>query len=1291
MSVKSYSRTTIKLFLIPIAFFFFSFNQPINSQTSVFVNEIHYDNASTDAGEAIEIAGPAGTNLSGWQLVLYNGASTSLKVYTTTNLSGIIPNLCGGYGTLVFNYPVNGIQNGDPDGIALVNNNVVVQFLSYGGVFTAADGPANGMISINIGVKESSTTPVGYSLQLTGSGLVYENFTWATASPNTFGACNTNQTFGGDNAPVITSTVPAINTTGIPVNSNITINFSEDVNVSGSWFSIIGSSSGLNSASVSGGPQSFILDPANDFTFGETVTVTFYSAFVTDTDLIDPPDNLAADYTFSFSIGFPQTGWVINEILADPANNISGDANGDGVINTSQDEFVEIVNNTGEPVNISGWALSDGVGVRHVFPFGTIIPHQGAIVVFAGGTPTGTFGEAIVQTASTGQLGLNNTGDRVALNNGSVDVAVYIYGSEGGTDQSITRDPDITGPEPLIRHALATGSGGALFSPGTQVNGMKFPGSTLPPVVKEIFEIQGPGLSSPFTNQVVTTRNNVVTAVGNDGFFIQTPSEKSDNDISTSDGIFVYTGTAPSVSAGDLVDVTAKVIEYYGFTEFSNPEISIVGTGQVPTPVPFNSYVPSPDQPQSSIEYEKYEGMLISIDGGTVTESNQRFASDINAEVYIVAGSNRAFREKGVQFPGLGIPSIPVWDGNPEVFELDPDRLGLQNRKINAGSSFDATGVLGYEFSGYEFWPISLTVREREIPVPVRSKTPDEFTVGSLNTYRLFDAVKDGTETVVSSAEYSRRLNKASLYIREVLNSPDILAVQEVEKLGVLVDLLNKITSDDPSVIYVPYLEEGNDIGGIDVGFLVRQDRVAVNAVTQLNKYETFIDPADGSVDILHDRPPLQLDGSFIINGIPSYPITVIAVHNRSLSDLESPTDGPRVRQKRLEQAQSIARTVQALQTADPEIKLVVTGDFNAYQFTDGYVDAVGQIMGDFIPEENLLSGEDLVNPNLINQVLNLPPEERYSYSFNGSAQVLDHSLTSSTLSRSVTGFAYGRGNADAAVDYIYNETSPLRCSDHDGLVLFVDATAPQIVLNEPTSIWPPNGKYTTFTITDFVQSVSDNGIQLPIESVYISKATSDEEEDAVGNGDANTLEDILIVDCSTIKLRAERAGSEDGRVYKVYLAAQDNSGNITTVVYSVGVPKSVKETAVAGIEKYVVLSNCVPPQINSFMIADNKSVSQQIESIPTHFVLEQNYPNPFNPETIIRFSLPEAGYVSIKIYDALGREVASLIDNHFNAGSYNAVWNSKDRNGSNVSSGIYFYRIQAGNFVDVKKMLLIR
>ncbi|MCJ7569997.1 MAG: ExeM/NucH family extracellular endonuclease [Anaerolineales bacterium] len=168
---------------------------PAKANTAVFINEIHYDNDGTDAGEAIEIAGPAETDLSGWSLVLYNGNGGA--AYNTTALSGTISDQQNGYGTLFFSYPVNGIQNGSPDGVALVNGSTVVQFLSYEGTFTAVDGPASGMDSVDIGVDEPYTTPVGYSLQLTGAGTVYDNFTWAVAQENTFGLVNTGQSFDG--------------------------------------------------------------------------------------------------------------------------------------------------------------------------------------------------------------------------------------------------------------------------------------------------------------------------------------------------------------------------------------------------------------------------------------------------------------------------------------------------------------------------------------------------------------------------------------------------------------------------------------------------------------------------------------------------------------------------------------------------------------------------------------------------------------------------------------------------------------------------------------------------------------------------------------------------------------------------------------------------------------------------------------------------------------------------------------------------------------------------------------
>lgn len=164
--------------------------------TPVFINEIHYDNTGTDIGEAIEIAGPAGADLTGWSIVLYNGSSSVLAPYDTRTLSGNIDDLGSGFGVVVENYPTNGIQNGGPDGMALVDaGGDVVQFLSYEGSFTALGGPADGLTSTDIGVSESSATPAGFSLQLVGSGSVYEDFSWSPPAPASFDSVNTEQQF----------------------------------------------------------------------------------------------------------------------------------------------------------------------------------------------------------------------------------------------------------------------------------------------------------------------------------------------------------------------------------------------------------------------------------------------------------------------------------------------------------------------------------------------------------------------------------------------------------------------------------------------------------------------------------------------------------------------------------------------------------------------------------------------------------------------------------------------------------------------------------------------------------------------------------------------------------------------------------------------------------------------------------------------------------------------------------------------------------------------------------------
>jgi hypothetical protein len=546
----------------------------------------------------------------------------------------------------------------------------------------------------------------------------------------------------------------------------------------------------------------------------------------------------------------------------------------------------------------------------------------------------------------------------------------------------------------------------------------------------EIWQIQGSGSSSPFNGQVVSTRDNVVTAVGPNGFFVQTPTARTDGNPETSDGIFVFTGSAPGVKVGDLVDVSGTVQEFFNFTEFANnPTVTVKSSGHpLPAAVPFDATTPSPKPPRSETELERFEGMRVEIASGVVAGPNQFFSSDPIAEVLIVASANRPFREPGIVFPGL--MNLPVWDGNPEIFELDPDRLGLPNAIIPAGSIFSATGVLGFEFGGYELWPTQLSFITPTLPRPVRARTSAEATIATLNLFRLFDDVNDPSlnEPVLSTTEYQGRLSKLSKYIREVMGAPDILAVQEAENVNTLQDLAARIQNDEANLSYAAHLMEGNDIGGIDVGFLARST-LKVNAVAQLGKSEIFT--FDGS--LLHDRPPLILQAE-----LPDgRSITVLNVHLRSLSGIDHPTDGLRVRAKRNEQARSVSLMVQNLQTTNPN--LVVIGDFNAFQFTDGYVDVLGQIMGTPADaSQALIPGTDNVNPDLVNAILSLPAEERYSFVFNGTAQALDHVLISQALQAAVSGMEYARGNADVPKSFETDTTTSLRSSDHDGLVLYL-------------------------------------------------------------------------------------------------------------------------------------------------------------------------------------------------------------------------------------------------------------
>ena len=154
----------------------------------------------------------------------------------------------------------------------------------------------------------------------------------------------------------------------------------------------------------------------------------------------------------------------------------------------------------------------------------------------------------------------------------------------------------------------------------------------------------------------------------------------------------------------------------------------------------------------------------------------------------------------------------------------------------------------------------------------------------------------------------------------------------------------------------------------------------------------------------------------------------MIVNHLRSLSGVDDPADGDRVRTKRRAQAEYLANLIQSRQAADPTERIVSVGDYNAFQFNDGYVDSIGTIKGTPTPaNEVVLASGDLVNPDLMDLVDAVPASERYSFSFDGNAQELDHVLVTTGPQNRLTAIdlQYGRMDADFPEVYRNDPESP--------------------------------------------------------------------------------------------------------------------------------------------------------------------------------------------------------------------------------------------------------------------------
>lgn len=601
--------------------------------------------------------------------------------------------------------------------------------------------------------------------------------------------------------------------------------------------------------------------------------------------------------------------------------------------------------------------------------------------------------------------------------------------------------------------------------------------------VIQIHDIQGSGLISPLNGNIVTTEGIVTAQKFNNGFFLQTADASVDADPSTSQGIFVFTSTAPPATAtvGNRVRVTGTVTEFTPSTnlnQLSITEIVSVTSIQVLSignPLPAPVVLTSADFTGTSLPgtAEKFEGMRVSAARtrvvapaeGNITESS---ATSSTTGVFHVVLSDvaRPFRETGIglldAFPIPGGKTPPRFDTNQErIMVRSRGQVGATAIALDADAEVnDLLGVMDYFSGTWAILPDTATP-----PTVVGGKTAtavdtaryEDVTIGAFNLLRFFDEVNDsnGAPTLTAAA-LDKRLTKTSLAICDFLKAPDIIGVVEVENLrvlGLLADRINATCASAPA--YVPHLIQGNDVGGINVGFLVSNrslgtvNRVEVVEVVQFGK-DTLLTNPDSSTSLLNDRPPLMLRAIVRQDNGASFPVTVFVNHLRSLSGIDdtSPgssgwaTESERVRTKRVQQALFLANLVEARQQASPAERIVLIGDFNAFEFSDGYADVMGILRGNEAAEPNVLTyaASPLTAPLIDGSELIVDPVERYSFVFAGSAQTLDHVIVNEALVLDAADLVvdHARINADFGTHNFGVAGNALRVSDHDPVRLAI-------------------------------------------------------------------------------------------------------------------------------------------------------------------------------------------------------------------------------------------------------------
>jgi uncharacterized protein len=878
-----------------------------------------------------------------------------------------------------------------------------------------------------------------------------------------------------------------------------------------------------------------------------------------------------------------------------------------------------------------------------------------------------------------------------------------------GTDGTFSGTPTTTAGSPFGFTVKAVDANGKIATRNLSI--VINPAPVCNPTVT-IAEVQGEGITSPLLGNNVTI-SGIVTGRKGNGYFIQ--MAEGDGNPNTSDALFVFTSSAPPVfvQQGNELCITGSVFEFVSsldpggrtLTQLTNTTAFVTSTGNaLPAPIVLTAGELSPDGGLDQLE--KFENMRVTVPSLTVVAPTQGNTNEIQANASsngffygVITGTPRPFREPGIQEPltaPVGAPAtVERWDGNPELLGVASSaQPGNTSIDVAAGDVvINMTGPLDFLRKYFVINADGTGNPEVVINNPGGQALPDaeadELTVASYNIERFFDDINDPAigEPIINPIAFDNRLNKAALGIINLMRMPDVIGFQEIENLSTLQALANRVNQraveagfDNPQ--YVAYLEEGNDPGGIDVGFMVKTTRVQVTSVTQFGKNTTFTNPTTGNQDILNDRPPLVLKANFLnpTECQPPVPFIVISNHLRSLNGNEDLVDG-RVRTKRLEQANFLGELINDFTAENPDVKLINLGDFNAFEFNDGYVDIVGTVKGTPVDASLVVLPSPVVtNPALINLVDGVNPTERYSYNFFGSAQHLDHVMVNPNMYQHVTRFIPVHFNADYPQIFRGDFSRPERISDHDPLVAYFKFTPPPpptcnieaVPANNiftggvPTNIYlgygpqsvtlvPTATNGTTFTYEwSGAAGLSCTSCESPVfaptaPGVYTITATVTNE-----NNCSSTCE-------ITICVADIRVPGSNGKVYVCH-APNGNPANRRTLEVSTNAVPALLGQSVPATLGTCGTNPCTPANVVRTP-AMLKSTSLEASGA----LRVQVGPNPSAGAFLLQINSGNAEPVQVKITDLSGRVLSE---------ARNLQPNATYRTGENLSQGMYFAEV---------------